>query len=64
MITDPVLDEGKGIYSRVVRGAHIFAGFDNGSAWRGRCMQPNEIPVLGLRLSQTLPCNDARGVVQ
>lgn len=68
MITDPVLDEDKAHLGRVVRGANAAGvggtGFGNGSTWRGRCMQPNEIPVLGLRLSQTLPCNSAGSVVQ
>ena len=58
MITDPVFDEDKAHLSRVVRGAQPAGvgglGFDNGSTWRGGCAQPNEIPVLGLRLSQTL----------
>ena len=69
MITDPVLERGLAHLGRVVRGSQraamrAFWSCDFGRAWSGRCMQPNEIPVLGLRLSLTLPCNDAGGVVR
>jgi hypothetical protein len=78
VFTDPVPDESdreaweyKGY--KVIRGSCIFTSHDDlllqsGATRRGRGARVRapdaETPGCGLRLSQTLPCNDTTGVVE